>query len=124
MFVLNNVSPTTTSMLCISEVKNDVCVLFAHWRALRVTIKELCILVFYSIKRLVPFLNNGIQSRKAATGTTTDGAETIAWQKGKSHKSLKRTEQNKNCNSVILLGEGKKPLLFLRVLNTCICYLL
>ena len=96
--MLNNVSPTTTSILCISEVKNDVCVLFAHWRALRVTVKELFILVFYSIKRLVPFLNNGIQSRKAATGTTTDGAETIAWQKGRSHKSLKRTEQNKHCS--------------------------
>lgn len=69
--MLNNVSPTTTSILCISEVKNDVCVLFAHWRALRVTVKELFILVFYSIKRLVPFLNNGIQSRKAATGMFT-----------------------------------------------------
>ena len=70
-------------MLCISEVKNDVCVLFAYWRALRVTIKELCILVFYSIKRLVPFLNNGIQSRKAATGTTTDGAESRIYAKKK-----------------------------------------
>ena len=81
--MLNSVSPATTSILCILEVKNDVCVLFAHWRAFRVTIKELFSLVFYSIKRVVPFLNNGIQSRKAATGTTTDGAETIAWKKAK-----------------------------------------
>ena len=89
-----------TSVFCVSEVKNDACVLFAHRRALRVIIKELFILVFYSIKRLIPFLSHGIQGRKATTRKTADRAKMLSWQKGKSHKSL-RTEQNKN--SLIVL---------------------
>lgn len=83
------------SIFCVSEVKNDACVHFAHWRALRVIIKELFILVFYSIKRLIPFLSHGVQGIKAMTRKTADRAKMLPWQKGKSHKSL-RTEQNKN----------------------------
>lgn len=75
-------------------------------RLLVITIKELFILVLYGFKSLVVYLSHGVQGRRPATGKT-DRAKVRAWQR-ESHKSLKRTEQNKNpVSSVSPLGGEK-----------------